>query len=266
LFNEYQQKLILNFLCKHLIRVNNEGIKMKKTLLSTAIVLSMAATMNSYANDEGFDQEQLNQKEAVTVTSGAIIGAIAGGPLGLLAGIYAGDILGKELSKADNYEDSINNNLAIQQQLLSSKENIAALKLSLQQAQEKQQSLHSLAASQLELQVLFHTGDDTLNEKDYHRLQELAEFLNNNPQYNIRLHGHADPRGTDGYNNVLSQYRAKSVRSVLEEGGIESERIDSQFYGAIQSKAVKGDLDAYAFERRVSIEIFRPSDNLVLSH
>ena len=110
----------------------------------------------------------------------------------------------------------------------------------------------------------WQTGNDSLSESIVQRLDDLADFLHKNPELNIRLHGHADPRGTDEYNNVLSMHRAINVQKQLESRGIDASRIERYFYGADQSVAAKGDFDSYALERRVTIQVFDPSGEVAV--
>lgn len=108
----------------------------------------------------------------------------------------------------------------------------------------------------LELQILFHTGVDTLSTRGIKKIAVLSEFLLAHPSLSIRLTGHADPRGTDEYNNVLSEHRALSVQHELENHGVASDRIERRAYGALQSHSPKGNYAAYAQDRRVDIEVF----------
>ena len=71
----------------------------------------------------------------------------------------------------------------------------------------------------------------------------------------MRLRGFADPRCDDLYNESLSQQRLDSITAIRTANGIEASRISAQAFGDRLSLATEGDLDAYALERRVSIEI-----------
>lgn len=52
------------------------------------------------------------------------------------------------------------------------------------------------------------------------RLDELAAFLKNNPGKSVRINGHTDSKGGDGYNVALGEKRARSVERYLREKGV----------------------------------------------
>jgi outer membrane protein OmpA-like peptidoglycan-associated protein len=117
------------------------------------------------------------------------------------------------------------------------------------------QTLQEDVVAKPSFQILFATGSDTLNELDLQRLRAIAAHLERNPDLGVVLDGHADPRGTDEYNNVLSRERAKAVKDALEALGISAGRICYQGHGNRFTTASKGDEDAYRQERRVDIAL-----------
>ncbi len=84
-------------------------------------------------------------------------------------------------------------------------------------------------------------------------------FLAEQPEIDVMLSGYADPRGDDEFNLELSEQRVRSVADSLQASGVGPERITINAYGDRQSSAVDGDLDAYALERRVTIELSVPA-------
>jgi len=74
------------------------------------------------------------------------------------------------------------------------------------------------------------------------------------PGVKIRVSGHADPRGSLDYNQALSQDRAASVAAVLENAGLGEDRIVIEALGSAGASDT-GNLDDYAFERRVSVRL-----------
>ncbi|MDR0811533.1 MAG: OmpA family protein, partial [Paludibacter sp.] len=56
-------------------------------------------------------------------------------------------------------------------------------------------------------------------------LNDLYQFLTDNPDVSIQLIGHTDNVGTRAYNQTLSENRAKAVRTALIEKGIDASRI-----------------------------------------
>lgn len=59
----------------------------------------------------------------------------------------------------------------------------------------------------------------------------LLEILNNNPDLIIEIGSHTDSKGSDKYNEELSQRRAQSVVDYLLEKGIDRERLKAKGYG-----------------------------------
>lgn len=215
------------------------------TVIATSSVVSQQALA---ARSEG--QQALLESSAVT--TGAIAGAAAGGPIGFmvggLVGIFVADQTRKgndaqiELEKTQGDIQALAMELNQMNQSMSEKE-ITIAKL-------EQQTIDKLA-----LQVLFSTGADALDETDAERIEVLANHLLRNDDLIVNLSGHTDPRGTDKYNNALALERAKAVANALIEHGVGDERIVLQSFGASLSKALPGQYDQYARDRRVDIEV-----------
>jgi len=238
---------------------------MKKTLLASAIAaLSIGTTPIVLADDavtNSNDNTTSGWKAAGVFTTSTLLGAAAGGPVGMFLGAIGGAYLGEQVEKADKVDD--------QEALLAEQTmQLAELQTQLAYADNKVGELSQIALDKLEFQVLFHTGADKLTERGEARVVALANFLQQHPGLSVRLTGHTDPRGTDEYNNVLSEHRALAVQQSLVDAGIDDYRIERRSYGSLQSLAPKGNYEAYAMERRVDIEIFNPmiADTFVQAH
>ncbi len=230
---------------------------MKKIAIATTIALATTGVTEIAAAAEGKTQRK---QEAVVLTS-AIVGAAAGGPVGFILGAIGGGFMAEEIEQADLYESS-------ELELAETKMQIAQLQTQLAKADTKVGELSQLALDKLEFQVMFHTGADQLTDRGEARVQALAQFLDAHPGLSIRLTGHADPRGTDEYNNVLSDQRALTVQTALESQGVDNYRIERRSFGSDKSGAISGDYEAYAMDRRVDIEIYNPMvvSTLVQAH
>ena len=62
-------------------------------------------------------------------------------------------------------------------------------------------------------------------------LRKLGEYMIENPELKIELSAHTDSRGSDNYNNILSEGRAYSCAKFLIMNGIEPDRINFKGYG-----------------------------------
>lgn len=71
--------------------------------------------------------------------------------------------------------------------------------------------------------VLTAAGRDTLTR--------IIQTLRSNADWRIAVEGHADPYGSDEYNQALSERRVNSVMTFLTGGGVESGRISSRGFG-----------------------------------
>lgn len=217
---------------------------MKKAIAITSLLCATATAPHSHALST-------EAKQSTSFFASALTGAAAAGPVGFVIGALSGAYIGEQIKKADTMTIT-------EQKLADSQAQVAELQRQLLAANQHVRKMEQLALNSLQFQVLFHTGKDELTPRGLERLQALANFLNQNPQLHIRLDGHADPRGTDEYNNVLADYRSRNVAQQLVEAGVDTSRIERHYHGADQSTAPQGDAEAYAMERRVNIEVYNP--------
>jgi len=112
-----------------------------------------------------------------------------------------------------------------------------------------------MALDQLQLEMLFKTGDSALTLGGIDRLNMLATFLAKNPDVDVEITGYADPRGGSQANMALSKARAQTVADQLSAQGINTSRLRVAALGESASLADEGDHDAYALERRVQIAL-----------
>ena len=69
-------------------------------------------------------------------------------------------------------------------------------------------------------------------------LDKLTNLLKENPSIVIELSSHCDYRGSDAYNERLSQHRAESVVKYLTDHGISPQRVIARGYGESQPKVI----------------------------
>ncbi|MBK8214772.1 MAG: OmpA family protein [Myxococcales bacterium] len=86
-------------------------------------------------------------------------------------------------------------------------------------------------------------------------LDGLASCLRGGPlaRAALSLVGHADPRGTEEYNDALARARATAVAEYLHERGVADARLDVRSRG--ESDAVGTDEASWAHDRRVDISL-----------
>lgn len=72
-------------------------------------------------------------------------------------------------------------------------------------------------------------------------LDQLYEFLELNNNLTVSINSHTDARGSDAYNQRLSEARAQSCVDYLVEKGISSDRIQAIGHGELQPNYLKDD-------------------------
>lgn len=96
--------------------------------------------------------------------------------------------------------------------------------------------------------IFYEFDKATLTPESATALDELIRLLNDNPNVTIELSSHCDYKGSDIYNERLSQRRAESVVNYLIEGGIAAERLSPKGYGENKPKIIRKKLtETYPF-------------------
>jgi outer membrane protein OmpA-like peptidoglycan-associated protein len=199
-------------------------------------------------------ENKLTKQEGTGMLTGAAVGAVVGGPIGAAVGLFFGGIIGDsvgEKQRADLHAQ------ALEDELMSTR-------LALSRASERTEGEQALAAlaESLHTDVMFRTGAAELDPAAVEQLTGLGQMLASHGQLEVQLHGFADPRGTPEQNLELSLRRADAVREVLIKGGASSEQIRLTAHGEDLNTASKDDVEAYAWERRVSLAV-RPMNSKV---
>lgn len=70
-----------------------------------------------------------------------------------------------------------------------------------------------------------------LLEESHSALDKLVDLMNQNPAMRIEIGGHTDDKGSDAYNQKLSEARAQSVVDYLVSKGIDRSRLEAKGYG-----------------------------------
>ena len=99
--------------------------------------------------------------------------------------------------------------------------------------------LANISAPVLIENIFYDFDKATLRPESTTALDKLVDLLNENPNVTIELGAHTDARGSDQYNERLSQRRAESVVNYLIEHGIAADRLTPKGYGESRPKTVK---------------------------
>lgn len=103
--------------------------------------------------------------------------------------------------------------------------------------------------------ILFDTDKSELKPGASRTMDRLAEFLQEYPDRRLLIEGHADARGTDAYNDSLSQSRANAVRLALIDRGIQPGRLDAEGMGEDYPLASNDTVAGRQENRRVEIVV-----------
>jgi len=102
--------------------------------------------------------------------------------------------------------------------------------------------------------IYFDFASDKIKPESEPVLREIADALNHNPSWKLRVEGHTDNIGGDEYNLDLSQRRAEAVKSALvNRYHIAAARLTPKGFGATRPKEPNDTLAGRARNRRVEL-------------
>ncbi len=166
---------------------------------------------------------------------GAAIGAMAGGIAGNQVGAYM-----------DRQERELRNALAAAEAAAIQRTNDA---VAASQAASVQRTDDVLTAT-FRSEVLFEFDSSMLKPGAYVELTRVAAVLNKYSDTTIVVEGHTDAKGSEVYNQQLSERRAQAVKNALVQMGVSPHRIQAVGYGESQPVSSND-----AMNRRVNIVI-----------
>jgi peptidoglycan-associated lipoprotein len=113
-----------------------------------------------------------------------------------------------------------------------------------------------------ELVVSFpETAATRLSDDARAELRSLAEQLRAHPTLRLRVVGHADARGSRGFNRYLGARRARAVAEALLAAGVSRQQIQALSRGEDEPRVDGEDESAWAANRRVEIRVSSPRSN-----
>lgn len=162
-------------------------------------------------------------------TQGTLLGAAAGAAVGAGAGAGIGHMMDKQ-------EADMRNALAAS--------NAAAVKRE-----------GDLLAITLKGDVTFDVNSAVVRPGLYDDLDRIARIMIKYPQTSIVVAGYTDSTGTEAYNQRLSERRAESVKNLLVQQGVQTDRITAVGYGESRPVATNATPEGRRLNRRVEIRI-----------
>ena len=103
--------------------------------------------------------------------------------------------------------------------------------------------------------VFFDFDKSTLRKESFPELDRVVILMKENPKLKVEIAGHTDEKGTDEYNQRLSQRRTNSVVKYLADKGVASARLVPKGYGEKQPIATNATDDGRQKNRRVEFVV-----------
>jgi outer membrane protein OmpA-like peptidoglycan-associated protein len=165
--------------------------------------------------------------------TGAIIGAAVGSPgagaaIGGAVGAAGGALVGDQLQKRDmELEESQKNIDQQQQEIARNRQLIEELKKQNLEARETERGVVVNLPD-----VLFEFGKADLTGDARAKIRTISSVLNDQAQgRRVSVEGHTDSIGSEATNQRLSERRAESVVTALENTGVSPQRITAKGFG-----------------------------------
>lgn len=108
--------------------------------------------------------------------------------------------------------------------------------------------------------VHFDYDSSAIKTSEQANVEAVASFLKSNGgngDIGLRVDGHCDERGTEGYNDALGERRASALREALIGLGVDPELVITQSWGERKPASPGQDEAAYAANRRGEFIVLR---------
>lgn len=103
--------------------------------------------------------------------------------------------------------------------------------------------------------AIYFDHDDTRVRPEYYEyLSEMARILDAVPDLRLKITGHTDAVGPDGYNIGLSEKRADAIRAYFKSKGVDEGKLEIDFKGKSEPIASNKTREGKQMNRRVVFE------------
>ncbi len=207
---------------------------MTRSTLRSAAPLVLAALLASCATakDAGRDTAI---GAGVGGAAGAGVGYLVGGKTGALIGLGVGALAGGSVGLYLDHQ-----------------------RKELERVAEVKKTENGLLV-QMKNDILFDTGSDALKAEGVVELNKVGDILAKYGDDRVQIAGHTDSVGDAKHNQVLSERRAASVKTVLVSRGVKEQQISVVGYGETQPVADNRTAEGRAKNRRVELHIDVPN-------
>lgn len=106
--------------------------------------------------------------------------------------------------------------------------------------------------------VHFDYDSSVVKSSEQANVDAVASYMKSNSGIGLRIDGHCDERGTEGYNDSLGERRAAALREALIALGVNADSVITQSLGERAPVATGQDESAYAQNRRGEFIVLTP--------
>jgi peptidoglycan-associated lipoprotein len=106
--------------------------------------------------------------------------------------------------------------------------------------------------------ILFDFDKSDLRANETSKVSEIATYMEQNPSVKVGIDGHTDPRGTDKYNQALSERRVVVIRDALLRAGVPVDKIHTGAFG--KARPVCGNPTESCWQRDRRVEVLITTD------
>ena len=101
--------------------------------------------------------------------------------------------------------------------------------------------------------ILFDFDKSDIRANETSKVSDIAAYLNQNPSAKVGIDGYADPRGTDPYNQALSERRVNAIQAALVKAGVPGHKIQTGAFGEKRLKCGEKTEECWQRDRRVEV-------------
>ncbi len=199
--------------------------------------LSLLVALSGCATDD--PNRRAKTGAAIGAIAGAVLGHQVDGDKGRFIGAAAGAIAGGAVG---NYMDKQQREL--EAQLAEERRNNEI---------ELERLKNNVLKVNLSSEVSFDFNKADIKPGFYGSLNKLASVVAKYNNTIVHIVGHTDDRGSDSYNQQLSERRALSVKDYLAAHGVSASRIRTEGRGESEPRATNATPEGRAMNRRVEI-------------
>jgi outer membrane protein OmpA-like peptidoglycan-associated protein len=105
--------------------------------------------------------------------------------------------------------------------------------------------------------IYFDFDKTNLRPESFPELDKLVEMMETNANLEIEISGHTDSKGSDQYNQELSQGRAEAVREYVVQQGIDGNRMSAVGYGESKPETTNDTEEGRQINRRVEFTVLK---------